>query len=117
MHERGKKHARQKVYARGKHEIQGKPETEEVCKIGGESERVSKRKCKADKGQEKERKAHVRYVMCRGKCRQNRKTGKGERESMMRQTESTCDKAHDRERVNVPKRKKTREKDRKSASM
>lgn len=45
---------------------------------------VSKRKCKADKAQEKERKAHVRYVKCRGKSRQSRKTGKGERDEKER---------------------------------
>jgi len=57
MHERGGKHVTQKVCARGKHEIQGKPETEEVCKIGGESECVSKinvRQTKHKKKREKQ---------------------------------------------------------------
>lgn len=74
-----------KVHQRGRHELQGEPEIEEVCKIGGESEWVSKRKLKADKAQEKKRKADVMYVKCWGKCRRSRKTHKGERESMMRQ--------------------------------
>lgn len=62
-----------------------------MCRIGGESESVSKRNCKADKTQEKQRKADVRHMKCRGKCRQGRKTGKEEKESMKRQRESTCD--------------------------
>lgn len=42
MHERRGKHARYKLYARSKLEIQGKPEAEEVSKTGGESESVAK---------------------------------------------------------------------------
>lgn len=49
MHERRGKHARQKMYARGKHEIQGKPEAEEVCKTGGKSESVAKENARQTK--------------------------------------------------------------------